>query len=64
MIELGTGAVNMVHKKVGMGSSYLTPYPPSKTFRTLCSVADFQSLLEAYKKLIQAMSVFTHHKYQ
>ena len=27
MIELGRGAVNMVHKVVGTGSSYLAPYP-------------------------------------
>ena len=27
MIELGRGAVNMVHKVVGTGSSYLAPHP-------------------------------------
>ena len=28
MNELGIGAVNTVHKVVGMGSSYLPPYAP------------------------------------
>jgi len=49
MIELGRGAVNMVHKVVGTGSSYLTPYAPyPKPIGHYAQLLIFRSLLEAY----------------
>ena len=52
MIELGRGAVNMVHKVVGTGSSYLAPLTPlPQTYWTLCSVADFKKLTRSLYRL-------------
>ena len=52
MNELGIGAVNTVHKVVGMGSPYLPPYPPFQNlldFMLSCWFSELiRSLLEAY----------------